>query len=72
MAARYLRNTTLGVAESDVQDSAIVVGKNIQSILIVTNNDNNNHMSAQIQGMLCGVSCTLNSIQSQNKKANEE
>jgi len=70
MAARHLRNTTLEVAESDVQDSAFVVGKNIRSISIVTNNDNNNHMSAQIQGMLGGVLCTLNGIQSQNEKAN--
>jgi hypothetical protein len=55
-----------------VQDSAITVGKNTQSISIVTNNGNDNHMSVQIEGMLVGVVCTLNSIQSQNEKANEE
>jgi hypothetical protein len=72
MAARHLWNTTLEVADSDVQDSAIVVGKNTQSISIVTNNDNNNHVSAQIEGMLAGVVCTVNSIQIQNEKTNEE
>jgi hypothetical protein len=60
------------VADGDVQDSAITVGKNTQSNSIVRNNDNDNHMSAQIEDMLAGVLCTVNSIQSQNEKANEE
>ena len=72
MAARHLRNRTLEVADSDVQDSAIVVGKGNQTLSIVTNNDKDNHMSAQIQRMLAGVLCTLNSIESQNEKANNE
>jgi UDP-N-acetylmuramate-alanine ligase len=72
MAARHLRNRTLEVADSDVQDSAIVVGKDNQTISIITNNDNDNHMSAQTQDMLAGVLCALNSIQSQNEETNEE
>jgi hypothetical protein len=67
MAARHLRNRTLEVADSDVQDSAIVVVKGNQTISIITNNDNDSHMSAQIQDMLAGVLSTLNSIQSQNE-----
>ena len=72
MAARHLPNTTLEVADSDAQDSAIVVGKNTQNVSIETNNYNDSYTSAQIQGMLAGVLCTLDSVQSQNEKANEE
>jgi hypothetical protein len=57
---------TFKVADSDVQDFAIVVGKDNQIISIVTNNDNDIYMSAQLQGILSGVLCTLNSIQIQN------
>jgi len=71
MAARHLRNTTLQVADSDVQDSTIALGKNTKSISIVTNNDNDSYMSAQIQGMLGGVLSTPNTVQIQNDKANE-
>jgi hypothetical protein len=72
MAARYFRNTTLEVADSDVQDSECVVVRNTQSITIVTNNDKDSHMSAQIQDMLAGVVCTLISVKSQNAKENKE
>ena len=72
MAARHLQNTTLEVADCDVQESAIVVGKNTQSISILTNNDNYNRTSAQIQGMLGGDLCALNGIQSRKWKRNEE
>jgi len=72
MAVRHLRNKTLEVTNSDVQDSATVIGEDIPSISIVTNNDNDSHGSAQIQGMLANVLNTLNSIQSQNIKENEE
>ena len=65
-------NTTLEVADSDVRDSAIVIGKNTKGTSTVTNNDSDNGMAAQIQGMLAGVLSTLYSIQSQNEKANEE
>jgi hypothetical protein len=37
----------------------------------VINNNNDSHMSAQIQGMLADVLSTLSSIQSQKAKANE-
>jgi len=43
MAARYFRNSTLEVAESEVHYSAILVGKNTQSISVVTNNDRDSH-----------------------------
>ena len=46
--------------------------KILPSIFIVTNNDNDSHGSAQIQDMLADVLSTLNNIQSQNAKANEE
>ena len=68
MAARYLRKRTLEVTDSDVQNSAFVVVRKTQSISVVKNNDNSNHMSAQMQGMLAGVLSTLNNIQSQNSK----
>jgi hypothetical protein len=55
-----------------VQDSATVIGEDIPSISIVTNNDNDSHGSAQIQGMSADVLNSLNSIQSQNIKASEE
>jgi len=72
MAARHLRNETLQVTNSDVRDSATVIGEDSPSIFIVTKNNNDSHGSAQIQGMLADVSSTLNSIQSLNAKANEE
>ena len=72
MAARHLQNTTMEVADSDVQDSAVAAGKNAQTISTVINNYNDNHMLAQIQDRLAGVLSTLDSVQSQNEKANEE
>jgi hypothetical protein len=68
MAARHLRNKTLEVADSDVQDSATVIGEDTQSISRVTNSDTESHVSAQIQGMLADVLSTLSSIQSQKRK----
>jgi hypothetical protein len=49
MDARHLRNKTFEVTNRDVRDSATVIGEDIPSIFIVTNNDNNSHGSAQIQ-----------------------
>ena len=72
MDARHLRNETLEVTNSDVQDSATVIGEDTPSILTVTNNYNDSHGSAQIQDMLADVISILNNIQSQNAKANEE
>jgi hypothetical protein len=73
MVAHHLQNKTLEVTNRDVQqDSATVIGEDIPSISIVTNNDNDSHGSAQIQGMLADVLNNLNSIQSQNIKASEE
>jgi phosphoglycerate-specific signal transduction histidine kinase len=72
MAALHLCNKTLEVTDSDVQDSATVIGQDTQSIFVVTNNDNDIHGSAQIQDMLADVFSTVSSIQSQNTKANEE
>jgi ElaB/YqjD/DUF883 family membrane-anchored ribosome-binding protein len=69
MAARHLRDET-EVTDSDEQESTTVSGQDTQSIVIVTNNDI--HGSVQIQDMLADVLSTLNSIQSQNAKANEE
>jgi propanediol dehydratase small subunit len=54
-----------------VQDTATVIGEDTPGIFIVTNN-NDSHGSAQIQDMLADVLSTLDSIQSQNAKANEE
>ena len=68
----HLRNETLEATNSDVQDSATVTGEDTPSTFIVTNNDNDSHGSAQIQDMLADVLSTLNNIQSQNAKANEE
>ena len=72
LTALHLRNKTLEVCDSDVQDSATVIDKHTQSISIVTNNNNDSHVSAQIQGMLADVLNTLTSIQNQNAKSNEE
>ena len=44
----HLRNETLEVTNSDVQDSATVTGEDTPSTFIVTNNDNDSHGSAQI------------------------
>jgi hypothetical protein len=71
-AARYLRNETLEMTDSDLQDSATVIGQDTQSIFIVTNNHNDIHRSVQIQDMLADVLGILKSIQNQNTKANEE
>ena len=59
------------MTNSDVQDSATVIGEDTPSILTVTNNYNDSHGSAQIQDMLADVISILNNIQSQNAKANE-
>jgi len=72
MDARYLRNETLEITNSDVQDSATVIGEDTPSIFTLTNNDNDNHWSAQTQDMLDDVISTLNNIRSQKAKANEE
>ena len=72
MDARYLRNETLEITNSDVQDSATVIGEDTPSIFILTNNDNDNHWSAQTQDMLDDVISTLNNIRSQKAKADEE
>jgi len=72
MDARHLRNETLEVINSDVQDSATVISEDTPSIFILTNNDDDSHWSAQIQDMLADVLSTLNNIQSQNAKVNEE
>jgi ElaB/YqjD/DUF883 family membrane-anchored ribosome-binding protein len=72
MDARHLRNETFEVPNSDIQDSATVVGEDTPGIFILTNNDNDSHGSAQIQDMLADVLSTLSNIQSQNAKANEE
>jgi hypothetical protein len=60
------------VTDIDLQDSATVIGQNTESIFVVSNNHNDIHGSVQIQDMLADVLSTLNSIQSQNAKANEE
>jgi hypothetical protein len=72
MDARHLRNETFEVTNSDIQDSATVTGEDTPGIFILTNNDNDSHGSAQIQDMLANVLSTLNNIQSQNARANEE
>ena len=72
MDAHHLRNETLEVTNSDLQDSATVLDEGTPSVFIVANNDNDSHGSAQIQDMLADVLSTLNNIQSQNAKANEE
>jgi ElaB/YqjD/DUF883 family membrane-anchored ribosome-binding protein len=55
-----------------MQDSATAIGEDTPGIFIATNNDKDSHGSAQIQDMLADVLSTLNSIQSQKTKANEE
>jgi len=67
-----LENKKVEVINRDMQDSATVIGEDTAGIFIVTNNDNDSHGSAQIQDMLADVMNTLNNIQSQNAKANEE
>ena len=59
------------MTNSDMQDSATVIGEDTPGIFIVTNNDNDGHRSTQIQDMLADVLSTLNNIQNQNAKANE-
>ena len=49
MDTHHLRNKTLEVTNSDVRDSATVIGGDTPSIFIVANNDNDSHGSAQIQ-----------------------
>jgi len=72
MDAHHLRNETSEVTNSDMQDSATVIGEDTPSIFIAANNDKGSHGSAQIQDMLASVLSTLNNIQSQNAKANKE
>jgi hypothetical protein len=72
ISSLHLRNKTLEVGDSDVQDYATVIGKGTPSIFIVTNNDNDSHGPAQMQGILADVLSTLKSIHNQNAKANEE
>jgi len=55
MDANHLRNETLKVTYSDVQDSATVIGEDTSSIFIVTNNDKDSHGSAQIQDMFADM-----------------
>jgi len=55
MSARHLRNKTLEMADCDLQDSATVIGKGTPSISVVTNNVNDSHRPAQIQGILADV-----------------
>jgi len=43
ISARHLRNKTLEVADSDVQDSATVIGKGSPSFSLVTYNDKDSH-----------------------------
>jgi len=71
MDARHLRNETLQVTNSDVQDSTVVVGEYTTGIFILPNN-NDSHGSTQMQDMLADTLRTLNNIQSQNAQANEE
>jgi len=71
MDARHLEKKG-EVTNRDMQDSATVIGEDTACIFIVTNNDNDSHGSAQIQDMLADVMSTLNNIQSQNAKGNEE
>jgi len=52
MEARHLENDTFEVTNSDMQDSATVIGEDTPGIFIVTNNDNDSHGSTQIQDML--------------------
>jgi hypothetical protein len=52
-----------------MQYSVTVTGRDTQSISIVTNNDNNGHVPAQIQDMLVDVLSTVRAIQRQNSKA---
>jgi len=72
MADRQLQNEPFEMTNSDAQDSATVIGGDSPGIFIVTNNDNDSHGSVQIQDMLADVLSTLNNIQSQNAKGNEE
>jgi len=52
MPARHLRNKTFEVGDSDVLDSATVIGECTPSISVVTNNVNDSHRPAQVQGIL--------------------
>jgi len=44
MDAHHLHRGTSEVTNSDVQDSATVIGEDTPSIFVVTNNDNDNHV----------------------------
>jgi hypothetical protein len=55
MNDRHLLNETLEVTNSDVQDSATVIGEDTPGIFVVTNSDNDSHRSAQMQDMLADV-----------------
>jgi hypothetical protein len=67
-----MENETFEVTNSDKQDSATVIGEDNPGIFIVNNNVNDSHGSTQIQDMLADVLSTLNNIQNQNAKANED
>jgi len=62
MADRHLWNRTLEVKDSGLQDSSAVIGKDTQSISIVTNSDSDSNWSDKIQGMLANILSTLSSI----------
>jgi hypothetical protein len=47
MDAHHLRNEMFEVTNTDVQDSATVIGEDTPGIFIVTNNDNDSQGSAQ-------------------------
>ena len=52
---------------------ATIIGKDSQSISIVTNSANDSHVSAQIQDMLANVlPSDLSSVRSEKAKVNEE
>jgi hypothetical protein len=53
-----------------MQDSDTLIGRDTQSISIVTSDDNNSHVSAQIPDMLAEFLSTLSVIKGQNAKAN--
>jgi hypothetical protein len=72
MDARHVENETYEVTNSDMQDSATVISEDAPGIVIVTNTDSDSHGSTQIQDMLADVLSTMNNIQNQNAKANEE
>jgi hypothetical protein len=67
MSARHLGDERLEVTDSDVQDSATVIGQESQSIFLVSNNDIDIHESVQIEDMLADVLSTLSSSERKGK-----